>query len=226
MNVITFASRKGGTGKSTLAAHLAVCVGRPSRPALLIDTDPQGSLSLWHELRGSQDLALRRNPRSIEDTVKAAKREGFEYAFIDTPPNKSTNVMDAIRAATLVVIPSRASVFDLAAVRETIEACRQLRRPYAVVVNAAPAKREDAESPVIADMRLALQGQKVPVWHGQISNRSTFSLALGQGEGAREFDPESPAAAEMAQLWSAIDRTVKAVNGINDSATAMHKFAA
>lgn len=226
MNVITIASRKGGTGKSTLAAHLAVCASRPSRPTLLIDTDPQGSLSLWHELRGSEELALRRNPRSIDDTIKAAKRDGYEYVFIDTPPNRSAGVIDAIRAATLVVIPTRASVFDLAAVRETIDACRQLRRAYAVVINAAPAKREEAESPIITDMRLGLQGLKVPVWHGQISNRSTYSLALGQGEGAREFAPDSSAAAEMAQLWSAIDRSAKAVNGLTQNAGGMHRVAA
>lgn len=52
MNVLVFASRKGGSGKSTLAVHLAVHAAKPSKPTLLIDTDPQGSLSLWHELRG------------------------------------------------------------------------------------------------------------------------------------------------------------------------------
>ncbi len=45
MNVIVFASRKGGSGKSTLTAHLAAHVHKASRPALLIDADPQGSLS-------------------------------------------------------------------------------------------------------------------------------------------------------------------------------------
>jgi chromosome partitioning protein len=226
MNVITIASRKGGSGKSTLAAHLAVCASRPSRRTLLVDADAQGSLSLWHELRGSEELALKRNPRSIDEAVKAAKRDGYEYLFIDTPPSKSAVVIDAIRVATLVVIPARASVFDLAAVRETIDVCRQLRRPYAVVINAAPAKRGDVESPIISDMRLGLQGLKVPVWHGQISNRSTFSLALGRGEGAREFDSESTAAAEMTQLWGAVDRSLKAVNGMRENAGGMHKFAA
>ena len=42
MNVIVFASRKGGTGKSTLAAHLAAHVHKATKPCLLIDADPQG----------------------------------------------------------------------------------------------------------------------------------------------------------------------------------------
>ena len=58
MNVLVFASRKGGSGKSTLAAHLASYIANPSRRTLLIDNDPQGSLSLWHKIRSQEYLAL------------------------------------------------------------------------------------------------------------------------------------------------------------------------
>ena len=51
MNVVTLASRKGGAGKSTLTAHLAACAYAAGRRCLLIDADPQGSLTLWQSLR-------------------------------------------------------------------------------------------------------------------------------------------------------------------------------
>src|SRR4051812_21365927 len=51
MNVITLASRKGGAGKSTLTAQLAAQCQLSGRRTLIIDADPQGSLSLWHSLR-------------------------------------------------------------------------------------------------------------------------------------------------------------------------------
>jgi chromosome partitioning protein len=226
MNVIVFASRKGGSGKSTLTAHLAAHASRRSRGTLLIDADPQGSLSLWHELRGADEPALKRGIRSIADIVQGAKREGCEWVFVDTPPNKASVVTDAIRLATLVVIPTRPSVFDLAAVQDTIDLCRELRRPYAVVMNAAPAKRHEAESPVVTDARRGLEAGKVPVWAGQITNRTDFSMALRSGAGAREVDPHSLAATEMAQLWSAIDRSVKAINGAHQPARPMHRIAA
>jgi CO dehydrogenase nickel-insertion accessory protein CooC1 len=79
MNVVVFASRKGGTGKSTLTAHLSAQAAKPSRRTLLIDADPQGSLSLWHELRGAEQPSLKRAMRGIDDVVKAAKREGYEW---------------------------------------------------------------------------------------------------------------------------------------------------
>ena len=226
MNVLVFASRKGGSGKSTLAAHLAAHVAKPSRPTLLIDGDPQGSLTLWHELRGQEELALKRGVRSLADTLKGAAREGYAWAFIDTPPNRSAAVVEAIRHATMVIIPARPSIFDLAAVQDTIELARELRKPYAVVLNGAPPKRSDVEVATVTEAREGLEALKVPVWSGQITHRADFSLALGAGEGAKEFDPASAAAAEMAQLWSAVDRSVKAINGAYKTARGMHKIAA
>jgi hypothetical protein len=65
MNVLVFASRKGGSGKSTLAAHLAAHANGPSRPCLLVDDDPQGSLRLWNALRNYEALPLKTVDRSI-----------------------------------------------------------------------------------------------------------------------------------------------------------------
>jgi chromosome partitioning protein len=96
MNVLVFASRKGGSGKSTLAAHLASYIANPSRRTLLIDNDPQGSLSLWHKIRNQDHLGLKHNVRNLSEALKEAKREGYEWVLIDTPPNKSSLVAVAI----------------------------------------------------------------------------------------------------------------------------------
>jgi chromosome partitioning protein len=226
MNVVVFASRKGGSGKSTLTAHLGAYANKPSRSCILIDADPQGSLTLWHKLRGADAMPLRAGTRGISDIVKAAKKEGYDWAFIDTPPNISSAAVEAIRAATLVVIPARPTLFDLSAVAETIETARQLRKPYAVVINGAPPKRNDQESPLVVEAREGLSKLKVPVWAGQITSRTTFSISLSSGEGAHEYDGASYAAAEIAALWSAIDKSVKAINGAYSAANAMHSRAA
>jgi chromosome partitioning protein len=226
MNVITFASRKGGSGKSTLAAHLAAIANKPSRPCLLIDADPQGSLTLWNRLRRTDALAIKNGTRGVAEIVKAAKRDGCEWVLIDTPPLMSAVVTDAIRCATLVVIPARATIFDLTAVRETIDVCRQLRKPYAVAFNAAPVKRNDMESPIVAQARQGLIRLGVPLWGGQTTNRSSFSFALASGEGVKEFAEESLAAAEMNALWGAIEKSVKAIHGAYSAANTMHQRAA
>ena len=225
MNVVVFASRKGGSGKSTLTAHLAAHVHKPARLCLLIDADPPGSLTLWNGLRGDNALPLKNGARGIESLFKAARRE-YEWVFVDTPPSVSNVINEAIRAATLVIIPARPTVFDLGAVKETIATCRQLRRPYAVVINAAPAKRNEVESPLVAQAREGLAELKVPLWSGQITNRMNYASALAAGEGAREFASESQAATEIASLWAGIERSVKAIHGTYEGAKVMHRAAA
>src|SRR5258708_39029586 len=197
MNVIVFASRKGGSGKSTLAAHLAAQVHKPTKPCLLIDADPQGSLTLWQKLRGTNEPQLKVANRSVTELVAAAKRDGFEWVFIDTPPNTSAVVDDAIKNATMVIIPARPGVFDVNAVQETILTCRSARKPYAVVLNGAPARRDEAESPIVTIARETLAKFRAPVWGGQITNRADLLLALGHGEGARRYDAEGRAASEI-----------------------------
>ncbi len=225
MNVVVFASRKGGSGKSTLAAHLAAHAHKSSRPCLIVDADPQGSLTLWHKLRNSGAPPLKTTLRGVADIIKAAKGDGIEWAFVDTAPNMSTSVTDAMRAGTLVVVPCRPGVFDLEAIRETIGFARAVRKPYAVVINAAPPRRQDVESPVVTQAREGLAKLNVPVWGGQITHRTNFSLALAAGEGAKEYDADSYAAAEIGRLWSAIEKSVRAIHGAHEGVV-MHRVAA
>jgi chromosome partitioning protein len=226
MNVIVFASRKGGSGKSTLTAHLAAHIHKPSRPCLLVDADPQGSLTLWHKLRGTNEPPLKAASRSVSEIVASAKRDGYEWVFIDTPPNMSAVVEDAVRNATMVIIPARPGVFDVNAVQETVQTCRSARKPYAVVMNGAPALREGSESPIVSIAREALAKFRAPVWSGQITNRADLLLALAHGEGAQEYYSAGRAASEISRLWSAIDRSVKAIRGNASANGAMHKQAA
>ena len=82
MNVIVFASRKGGSGKSTLAAHLAAHVQKATKRCLLIDADPQGSLTLWHKLRGTNEPPIKSAVNSVSGIISAAKRDGVESRIV------------------------------------------------------------------------------------------------------------------------------------------------
>jgi chromosome partitioning protein len=117
-------------------------------------------------------------------------------------------------------------VFDVDAVQATIQTCRSARKPYAVVLNGAPARRDEEESPIVTIARESLAKFKAPVWSGQITNRADLLMALAQGEGAREYSAEGRAAAEIGKLWAAIERSVKAIRGSASSSGAMHKQAA
>jgi chromosome partitioning protein len=212
MNVITVASRKGGTGKSTLTAQLAAFAHMAGHRCMAIDADPQGSLTLWHSLRADGQPPLRSATRGIERPVASALAEGYDWVFIDTAASMWVVAQEAIRWATLVVVPARPGFFDLNAVRETIETARKSNKPYAVVLNAAPPKRDDKESPAVAQSRAFCDQHGIPVWSGQISQRTGYVLTLAAGASVREVIPDSVATSEIARLWSAIGRSVAAIN--------------
>src|SRR5262252_1587520 len=226
MNVIVFASRKGGSGKSTLAAHLAAQAHKPPCRVLMLDADPQGSLTLWHKLRNNGEPPLADGSNNLPAAVVQAERAGYEWLFIDTPPNMSAIVVDAIQVATLIIIPARLTLFDLAAIKETMVVARQLKKPYAVVINGVPARRDNTESPFVREARAVLGSLNVPVWSGQITQRNAYSLALAEGEGAAEYDGQSEAAHEITALWTAIERSVEAIHGAYEGATMHNRVAA
>ena len=212
MNIITMASRKGGAGKSTLTAHLAALCHQAGHRTIVIDADPQGSLTLWHSLRRGAEPQLRNGARGIDRALAMAMVEGYQWAFIDTAASMWVVAQEAIRAATLVAVPARPGFFDLNAVRETVAAARERNKPYAVVLNSTPVKRDDKEAPAVAQSRAFFDKLGIPVWSGQISQRAGYVLTLAAGASIGEVAPESAAGVEIATLWSAIERSVAAIN--------------
>lgn len=197
MNVVAFANRKGGSGKSTLAAHLAVQADTPELPALLIDTDPQESLVYWGRLRKSKTpVVVRAEAGELSDILEAARREGVEWVFIDTQPHHTQEISNAMRAASLVVVPLRPALFDVTAVAATLEVAKLIGVEVLPVLNSAPARRGIAQAPAVIGARRALVGLGVRPWSGQMTISSGFSTALAEGHG--------PAAKEVQGLWAEI----------------------
>jgi chromosome partitioning protein len=210
MHVITLASRKGGAGKSTLTAQLAAHAFTAGKRVHVIDADPQGSLKLWHSRR-PPGIALSTPERGIDRPLAFAMVEGAEFVFIDTAPTLWVVVQEAIRAATLALIPARPGFFDIAAVQETVKTARERDKPYAVVLNACPVKRDEKEAPIVAQSRAELTAMGIPVWGGQVSQRAGFQTTLAAGASAAEIGPQTAAGHEIANLWGAIERSLAAI---------------
>lgn len=178
-------------------------------PALLIDTDPQGSLAFWHELRQDETpVLLQCEAKELGEVIAAAKRDKVQWVFIDTPPHNTQDIAAAMRVADLAVIPLRPAVFDIAAVAATLEMAKALKKPTLPVINSAPPRRGTYPAAVVSEAREAVMGFGVTPWAGQITQRAGFAHALASGQAVHEFEPESPAAKEMQDLWLAVRRAV------------------
>jgi chromosome partitioning protein len=198
--IITIAQQKGGAGKTTLAAHLALAWATRRRVGV-IDIDPQGSLAAWFRLRQERLGAL---APGIEVTAITGWRVAgeverqarhHEIVLIDSAPHAETEARIAVRAASLVLIPVQPSPMDVWATQRTLDLARQERVPALVVLNRVPPRANLTEP-----MTAALAELRAPLATTQIGNRVAFAAALAEGKGILEAAPESRAAAEITAL--------------------------
>ncbi len=213
MHIIAIASQKGGAGKSTFAVNLATLADREDAPALLVDTDVQGSLAVWHRARGTRTpLLVSCGAGDLGEVLETARRhKNIEWVFIDGPAQANEDVMAMMKMATLVLIPTRSAVFDIAAVPATIAIARRLRRPFFVALNAVPPKHGAQESPIVAAARRAIRDMGAPVWRGAVGQRAVFAHALASGKSVTEFETSGPAADEMRSLWRDVSEAARAM---------------
>lgn len=200
---------KGGSGKSTIAANLATVAVKRGFTAGLIDADPQASLSQWRNLRLRSDIKVVPSGDSLQAKIESAKRAGVDPLIIDTAPELGTHTLEAIRSADFVVIPCRPARFDIAVTRARIELMRTKQRRFAIVINAAPPRRDDMDAPFVREVRHALLDVGGRLWKRQITHRHAVIAAVAHGLGVIEYEPQSPASDEYAGLWESIKHDIE-----------------
>ena len=197
MHVIVFASQKGGVGKTTLTADLGVAAEiAGDGPAVLIDTDPQGSLAAWWNAREVETPALA--PTTLNDLpekLKALGEAGFRHALVDTPPAITDAIRAVVRRADFVVIPVKASPHDLRAVGRTVEIVQQEGKPFAFVVTQA---KNNALLTVQAMAALSEHGVVSPA---VVHDRVDYAASMTDGRTVLETDSRGRSASEMTALW-------------------------
>ncbi len=196
MKIIVIASQKGGVGKTTLAAHLAVMAEQEGAgPAVLIDTDPQGSLSAWWNSREADTPALA--SASLADLavkLEGLAAAGFKLAIIDTPPAITAAIRQVVKLADLVLIPTRPSPHDLRAVGSTVEIAQEAGRPFAFAVTQA---KPTARLTVQTVAALSAHGAVAPAI---VHDRVDYAASMVDGRTVSETDARSRSAEEMRQL--------------------------
>ena len=200
MKTLAVLSRKGGTGKTTLAIHLAVAAERAGRTTILIDLDPQASAAKWNDHReGDTPFVLTAPPSRLPEVLGRARDGGATLAILDTAPHTETAALDAANAAEMALIPCKPALIDLQAITSTINVVRLANVPARIVFNAVRPRGDRVDQ-----AREAVKVFDVPCAPCNIGDRVAFIDAYNAGLTAQEYEPRGKASREINDLYTYI----------------------
>lgn len=182
--VITVAQQKGGAGKTTIAANLAVALTRMGKSVVLLDTDPQGSLGRWFMTRreGGEPGVEFSTASAWGVSYECDKlRKTFDFVLVDTPPKIDSDLKPAIRESDLVIVPVSASQVDVWATEGVLDMAAREKAEVMVVLNRAKAGTRVAE-----DVDKTLKELGVARAESVLGHRVAFPETMGVGKGVME----------------------------------------
>lgn len=217
---------KGGSGKSTLIAHLSVEAARAGFRTLVIDCDEgQNSLCVWAQaIRSAAAPVVRAGTReTVAAMIAEGRSEGFELVFIDTPARGGQLVNRVASLVEHVLVPVRGTTFDLQALANTIDLLattvdatrpealqvRNALEKSAIVLNGLPSRAPDR---LIQDIEGALAqcgAGKLEI-AGTLRERAAYTSALAKGFGVTELGKDVEAVKEIDGLFRKLRARVRA----------------
>ena len=199
--VITISQQKGGTGKTTLAVHLAMAfIKYHDLKVAIIDTDPQGSLGKWFMIRTEKKVS------NENLTFKTASLWGAQYesktlkndhdiVIIDTPPKIESDARPSIEAADLVLIPMAASHVDFWATGAIVEIAKKANKKILAQIN-----RSSQRSKLIDKTKDFIKSLDLQSTDTIIGNRQIYTSSMGEGKTAVEKQRKGNAVDEIKKL--------------------------
>jgi chromosome partitioning protein len=203
-SIITVATMKGGSGKSTVASCLAVHWHLGGRRPTIIDADPQRSLARL----ATRERALGGVP-VVEDATEHAWKAARSLAtsgpvIIDTPGFRSETTLACLAASDFVLVPVKPSPFDLDRMLDTLN----------VLINGVSGWRPTfrclltqttRDSVIAKHIRSELIEAGFPLLTSEMTNRVGYAEAALWGGTPSLIDRNGPAARDIAAIADEVD---------------------
>ncbi len=199
--VITICQQKGGTGKTTLAVHLALAFAKlHSLKIAIIDTDPQGSLGKWFVVRtekkvSNENLTFKTASLWGAQYESKALKKDHDIVIIDTPPKIESDARPSIEAADLVLIPMTPSHVDFWATEAIIDIAKKAEKKIFIQIN-----RANERSKLVKKTHEYINTINVKSTNTLIGHRQIYASSMGEGKTAIEKQKKSNAVEEIKKL--------------------------
>jgi chromosome partitioning protein len=207
MKKITILSQKGGTGKTTIAAALSVEAEKNDIQTLVIDIDPQASITKWGERRTAKTpFIISAQAERLDYFLNEGRKAGANWGIIDTPGKSGdAAALKAARVSDFVLIPTRPSAHDIQAISDSIDVALLAKKSPYVLLNAVPPNADK----LFDELRRVLEeNYKVPVAPFYLAHRSAYMHSALPGQAAQEYDPVGKAADEIRRLFEWIKNLI------------------
>lgn len=207
--VVTLATMKGGSGKSTIAVCLAAHWWHTGRRVALIDADPQHSVVRWRD--GGTSLAelhcVAADGTTIDSAIRDALDRGFERIVVDTPGFRAPATDTALGMSALCLIPVRPSPVDFEVAADEVEMIADLKAagsegPIAyrfVLSQLVPG------SVIARHMRAEMEAAGYVLLRSEAAHRVAYAETALMGSTPTLAQPKSSAATEIAEMAVEVD---------------------
>ncbi|MCF9034698.1 ParA family partition ATPase [Acinetobacter nectaris] len=197
MKVIAVLNQKGGSGKTTIATHLARALQKLDYSVLLVDSDPQGSARDWSAVDEENPVTVIGIDRpTIDRDLKSVAKKDF--VVIDGAPQASDLALSAIKAADFVLIPVQPSPYDIWATSDLVDLVKQRIEVTDGKLQAAfIVSRAIKGTKIGTEISEALLGYELPVLNARITQRVIYPTSAATGTTVLDSEPTSEAAKEV-----------------------------
>jgi len=205
--IISFSNQKGGTGKTTLAANLAVLWSNSEYKVAVFDGDAQKSLTHWIEARkkyyGENDIGIdvhSYNPHTFEEDLNNVRKK-YNFILIDSPPSITYETIQIVKNANRVIVPVQPSPVDLMATVPFLNMVKREKKKSIVILNRVLPRARLTDAMV---MRLRYAGAKIA--RSRISNKVIYAETFSVGRGMIDISVTSDTSKEIIKLGNEILR--------------------
>ena len=209
MKVVAVLNQKGGSGKTTIATHLARAYQLEGKDILLVDSDPQGSARDWAAVREDQPVPVIGIDRpTIERDLKSVAQK--DLVVIDGAPQAAELAVSAIKAADFILIPVQPSPYDIWAAADLVELIKtRIEVTDGRLAAAFVVSRAIKGTKLGTEVTDALLGYGLPVLEARITQRVSFPTTAAEGTTVLDTEPTGDAAHEIRRLAKEVFRNIK-----------------